>query len=173
MEVASSSPSNGITAVSPRNRARRRADDYAEDKKKLLAPPMTPAQRRHFERQVECRYLSAFIAIIIACFIVLKRQRSSLPHDMRVSGVDDSTKPVFHIVHIVVDDLGWADVGWRRDISGGSDGEFEHWSEALGASNGFGIEADPTPVLSRLRKEGVSLSHFYTPKDCAPSRASM
>ena len=31
------SPSDGTTAVSPRNRARRRADDYAEDKKKLLA----------------------------------------------------------------------------------------------------------------------------------------
>jgi hypothetical protein len=28
----------------------------------------------------------------------------------------------FHIVHVVVDDLGWGDVGWRADAAGLADG---------------------------------------------------
>jgi len=28
----------------------------------------------------------------------------------------------FHIVHVVVDDLGWGDVGWRADSAGLADG---------------------------------------------------
>ena len=52
-----------------------------------------------------------------------------------------------------VDDLGFGDVGWRAD--------------STGAGDGVG-----TPTLDALRRSGVTLRHFYTPKDCAPSRAA-
>jgi len=72
-----------------------------------------------------------------------------------------------------VDDLGFGDVGWRADLqrsrndgSGGASG--------AGGVSGVHRRGDGvgTPTLDALRAEGVTLRHFYTPKDCAPSRAS-
>lgn len=53
-----------------------------------------------------------------------------------------------YVVHIVVDDLGYNDVGY-------------HNSRFI------------TPTLDRLRSCGIHLSQFYAFKTCAPSRASM
>nr|KAG5693884.1 hypothetical protein BaRGS_014325 [Batillaria attramentaria] len=56
-----------------------------------------------------------------------------------------ATRP--HILMIVVDDLGWMDVGWR----------------------------DPdmhTPTLDRLVSEGVNLTNHYVQPLCSPSRAA-
>ena len=54
-----------------------------------------------------------------------------------------------HIVFSLVDDLGWNDVGWH-DESG----------------------QIVTPMLNKLRSEGVSLEQYYTYRFCSPSRSS-
>jgi arylsulfatase B len=53
-----------------------------------------------------------------------------------------------NLVHIVVDDLGFNDVGYKN-------------AEVL------------SPNLDMLRAEGVELARFYSAKWCAPSRATM
>lgn len=53
-----------------------------------------------------------------------------------------------NLVHIVVDDLGFNDVGYKN-------------AEVL------------SPNLDKLRAEGVELARFYSAKWCAPSRATM
>ena len=60
----------------------------------------------------------------------------------------------FHIVHFLVDDLGFGDVGWRSGAP----------------ESGSGGDGVATPTIDALRAGGVTLRHFYTPKDCAPSR---
>jgi arylsulfatase A-like enzyme len=55
-------------------------------------------------------------------------------------------------VHIVIDDLGWSDVSWRQEQ---------------------GAHHIQTPKMNELKEQGILLNQFYTPKDCAPSRASM
>ena len=126
---------------------------------------MTPVQRRRHIQRVECRFVAAFVGLIVMCFGLLKRQRRALPHDMRISGVHElnDRRHAFHILHIVVDDLGWAEAErWRRSM---------HSQEVLGLRNGL-AGGDPMPFLTALREEGVSLNQFYAPKDCAPSRVS-
>ena len=61
-----------------------------------------------------------------------------------------------HIVHILADDFGWADVGWHRSNSSGA--------------NGSDVE---TPQLDALVKEGVELDRFYAHKICSPSRCAL
>ena len=63
-----------------------------------------------------------------------------------VVGAEPSTQP--NLVHIVVDDLGFNDVGYKN-------------AEVL------------SPNLDKLRAEGVELARFYSAKWCAPSRATM
>ena len=55
------------------------------------------------------------------------------------------------ILFIMVDDLGWADVGWHR-----TDNATEN----------------ATPSLDALVKEGVSLNSHYVYRMCTPSRSS-
>ena len=55
------------------------------------------------------------------------------------------------ILFIMVDDLGWADVGWHR-----TDNATEN----------------ATPSLDALVKEGVSLNSHYVYRMCTPSRTS-
>ena len=52
-----------------------------------------------------------------------------------------------HIVVILADDLGWADVGW----------------------NNPGLH---TPTLDRMAREGVILNQSYVQPSCSPSRAA-
>lgn len=54
-----------------------------------------------------------------------------------------------NIVLIVADDLGWSDVGWE------------------------GAALIPTPNLTRLAREGVRFTQFYTAPTCSPSRACL
>ena len=130
--------------------------------KRLRGNPLTPAQRKRLVQRVECRFVLAFVAIILWCFLTLKRQRQTLPHDMRVSGIGgiasgrgQPRRDNFHILHVVVDDLGFADVGWRLKLDG--------QQEVLGARNGLAGD-DAMPFITGLRQEGVSLGQFYTPK---------
>ena len=53
-----------------------------------------------------------------------------------------------HLIHILADDVGHNDVGWAN-------------------------ERVRTPTLDALAAQGVKLSHFYTFKECAPSRGSI
>jgi hypothetical protein len=66
----------------------------------------------------------------------------------RRSSLAQSNVTAKYVVHIVVDDLGYDDVGY-------------HNSRFI------------TPTLDRLRSCGIHLSQFYAFKTCAPSRASM
>ena len=62
-----------------------------------------------------------------------------------------SKKP--HIVHVMIDDLGWAEVGYHN-IAARAAGDIK------------------TPVMDSLIKEGLELDRFYTEKICSPSRSS-
>ena len=56
------------------------------------------------------------------------------------------------VLQVLVDDLGWADVGWHR---------------------GPGERETPTPRLDALRAEGVELNRFYVHAFCTPSRSAL
>lgn len=62
-----------------------------------------------------------------------------------------SYKP--HIVHVLADDLGWADVGWHREAKDQADVK--------------------TPSLDALAASGVRLERFYTHQICSPSRSAI
>ena len=66
-----------------------------------------------------------------------------------VSG-DDTTKP--HIVFVLVDDWGWANVGYHRDPP---------------------TKEVVTPNIDGLVKEGLELDQHYAYKFCSPSRSSL
>ena len=55
-----------------------------------------------------------------------------------------------NIVLIMVDDLGWGDVGWNNPLM-----------------------ADVNPTLDRLAKAGVILSQYYVQQVCTPSRVAL
>ena len=60
--------------------------------------------------------------------------------------------PKPHVLLILADDLGWANVGWHR------------------------TDASPevqTPALDALVKEGTELNRFYAYHMCSPSRSSL
>ena len=60
-----------------------------------------------------------------------------------------------HIITIIADDLGWANVGWHR------------------APNSTGREEVVTPHLDALVAEGIALEQFYAFKYCSPSRSAL
>ena len=57
-----------------------------------------------------------------------------------------------HVVLILADDLGWANVGWHRN-------ESEH-----------GYHEVQTPKMDALVRSGIELDQAYTYKFCSPSR---
>ena len=57
-----------------------------------------------------------------------------------------------HIVLILIDDLGWANVGYHRDTA---------------------TDEVDTPNIDSLVAEGLELNHHYAASVCAPSRASL
>ena len=59
-----------------------------------------------------------------------------------------------HIVHILMDDLGWAEVGYHNKVA-----------RAAGDIK--------TPNLDKLVEGGLELDRFYTEKICSPSRSSL
>ena len=74
--------------------------------------------------------------------------------DARFS-TENPIKP--HIIHILIDDLGWADVGYHRKNSGD-------------VSNKTDVE---TPNIDALVDSGIDLQRFYTHKFCSPSRCAI
>ena len=59
-----------------------------------------------------------------------------------------------HIVLILIDDLGWANVGYHRDPSTAE------------------VDVD-TPNIDSLVEQGLELNHHYAASVCAPSRSSL
>jgi arylsulfatase B len=59
-----------------------------------------------------------------------------------------------HIIHILADDFGWADIGYHR----------------TNESNPLDVQ---TPHLDSLVKTGIELDRFYVYKICSPSRSSI
>ena len=60
-----------------------------------------------------------------------------------------------HLLLVVVDDLGWNDVGFQRNATPGQHNVMR------------------TPQLDRLAREGVRLADFAVYKYCSPSRSQM
>jgi len=78
-----------------------------------------------------------------------------MPHGARATlflsflfvGNSSNIRSARHILHVIIDDLGWADA--------------------------WGSPHTSTPDLESIVREGVSLDRFYATPMCAPSRASM
>ena len=84
------------------------------------------------------------LAVLIALLVV------SLTAAERLVKPAEDTKP--HIVLLLVDDWGWANVGYHRDPS---------TNEVV------------TPSIDSLVKNGLELDHHYAFKICSPSRSSL
>jgi len=117
--------------------------------------PIPTKERHRQSRRVECVAFATLLLSIVIIFIRLRQNRINLPHELRTNPITTAQEnPHFHIVHVVIDDLGWNDVSWRKDP----------------LTNSHHIA---TPHMNELKQQGILLDQFYTPKDCAPSRASM
>ena len=66
-----------------------------------------------------------------------------------------STPPHPHIIHILADDYGWADIGYHRNNNNNNNQEVQ------------------TPNLDALKNSGIELDRFYVYKICSPSRSSI
>ena len=55
-----------------------------------------------------------------------------------------------NIVLVLADDLGWGDVGWNNELM-----------------------VDVTRHLSRLARQGITLTQYYVQQVCTPSRAAL
>jgi hypothetical protein len=87
----------------------------------------------------------ALLLLAVARAPSLSTSATTVPDRREVSHV---ASPPPHIVWIVVDDLGWADVSWRSD------------GQTL------------TPALDALRRGGVELTNMQMYKFCTPTRSS-
>lgn len=107
-------------------------------------------QRRH-------RWVG-FCAVVVFVVVAAQCLRSSGYLGAAIGGggsftgveIKDTTATVGppHILHVVADDLGWADVGWANANM-------------------------RTHHLDKMRSDGIELRRFYTAKECGPSRASL
>lgn len=61
--------------------------------------------------------------------------------------------PYPHIIHILADDYGWADIGYHRENRSDRDVQ--------------------TPNLDQLKGGGIELDRFYVYKICSPSRSAI
>eukprot|EP00939_MAST-03C_sp_MAST-3C-sp1_P001564 g1564.t1 len=66
-------------------------------------------------------------------------------------------RPSPHILFVMSDDVGWADVSFTEDIV---------------ASTSSPLRNIPTPRIDALANEGIVLTQYYTHSTCTPSRAS-
>merc|ERR1740138_1627290 len=85
----------------------------------------------------------------IICGFVLTAIASAVT---TVTTPNDGTSKLPHIFLVVVDDFGWADVGYHRDTP---------------------TNEVQTPHIDRLVKEGVELNRHYVHMTCTPTRASL
>ena len=69
-----------------------------------------------------------------------------------------ASKP--HIVMVLADDLGWAEVGWHRNYS-------------IGGVRVAATREVQTPRLDQLVREGMELDRAYVYKCCSPTRSAV
>ena len=87
--------------------------------------------------------------------------------------------PRFNIVHILLDDFGWAEVGFHRSAAGaGAAGAGTGAGAGAGAGTAAGQQRQQqadvsTPVLDGLAAESLELRRFYVHKICSPTRCSL
>ena len=85
--------------------------------------------------------------IIVACLVLLTPLASTVPHHQpRVP----MKKP--HIVFMMVDDWGWADVGYHSETP---------------------TREVVTPNINSLVKQGLQIDHHYVFNWCSPSRSAL
>ena len=75
--------------------------------------------------------------------------------DVKTPTLRNGAKP--HLFVVLVDDLGWSNVGFR----------------ATGTQGSCEPEEAVTPMMDRLVKEGILLNRHYTYNYCSPSRSSL
>ena len=68
------------------------------------------------------------------------------------------TKP--HVLMVIVDDFGFAEVGWHRNVT-------------IGGVRVAGTNEVRTPHLDALVRGGLELSHHYVYKCCSPTRSAV
>lgn len=69
-----------------------------------------------------------------------------------------------HVLMVVVDDLGWNDVGYHQNKASSANPDGRHQTtDAVIA----------TPVIDRLASEGLKLENLYVQPLCSPTRASI
>ena len=103
------------------------------------------------------------ILIIYICILVLQSSSASAKDGSRTSkrksksqndkdsGKDNNEKRQPNIIFILVDDLGFNDVGYH----------------------GEGGSALTTPTIDRLAMEGVRLENYYVQPSCTPTRSQL
>lgn len=79
----------------------------------------------------------------------------TLPLALLLSALLDSCTAKPHIIMILGDDVGWANVAWHR------------------TPNALGSNETVTPTLDALVEEGIELDNFRTFKYCSPSRSAL
>ena len=79
-----------------------------DDEKRRKHPPSS-AVHPDRSRRVESVFFCGLFISMICIFARLRTQRRNLPHAMRVNDfIEPPPRNVFHIVHILADDLGYA-----------------------------------------------------------------
>ena len=132
-----------LTCTAPFTFARAHSHSLSYSKNSYSQTPLPCTQRTVPRSYPISRMTSKWMRLFaIWTAAVLQSAARQLPEARPVAG----SKP--HIIWIVVDDLGWADVSWR---SGG---------QTL------------TPNLDSLRRTGVELTNLQTYKFCTPTRSS-
>ena len=87
--------------------------------------------------------------ILVACLVLLTPLASAVPNSFHHQPRALTKKP--HIVFMMVDDWGWADVGYHRETP---------------------TRDISTPNIDNLVKEGLQLDQHYVYNWCSPSRSA-
>ena len=98
-----------------------------------------------FNRIIMIKLYPIIIIIIIIIITLLQH----------VFSAKSTPPPHPHIIHILADDYGWADIGYHRNNNNNNNQEVQ------------------TPTLDALKNSGIELDRFYVYKICSPSRSSI
>ena len=88
----------------------------------------------------------------LVCSSLARSATTDRPGTGSISATATTTPNKPNVLHILLDDFGWADAGWHRP-SGYSDVQ--------------------TPNMDSLVREGVELDRHYVFQFCSPTRSAM